>query len=163
MNHARLKEMKTSRNASQAPKLKVCALTETPLRTRQWWCVLSEWVWRSGPPGQCLQLVASKQAHTTLAAEQLGPRIPSTEQGMASNIRNSRRWGYQQHRRSKNCQMHIVGCRCKRMGNNHKEKQDSTGPERPQSSQCPGNRSKDYRKRWGTIGHIREERPESWE
>jgi len=32
--------------------------------------------------------------------------------------------------------MHIVGCRRKRMGNNHKERQDSTGPERPQSKFC---------------------------
>ena len=32
--------------------------------------------------------------------------------------------------------MHIVGCRHKRMGNNHKERQDSTGTERPQSKFC---------------------------
>jgi hypothetical protein len=59
--------------------------------------------------------------------------------------------------------MHIVGCRRKRMENNHKERPDSTGPERPQSNQRQGNRSKGYRKRRDTIGHIREERPESWE
>jgi hypothetical protein len=158
---ARLNEM----NASQAPKLKVRALTETPLRTRQWWYVLSEWVWRSDPPGRWLQLVESKQGHTTLAVEQFGPRIPSTEQGMASSIRNNpgSRWGYQQHRRSRKCQMHIVGCRRKRMEKNHKGRQDSTGPERPQSNQRQGNRSKGYRKRRDTIDHIREERPESWE
>jgi hypothetical protein len=32
--------------------------------------------------------------------------------------------------------MHIAGCRRKCMGNNHKERQDSTGPERPQSKFC---------------------------
>jgi hypothetical protein len=162
-----LEKMKTSGDASQAPKLRICGLTETPWRTRQWRCDQLAWGWQGDPPGQCSQPEGNRQERTKLAAEQLDWSIPSMVRHSQSSIRSTaeRQSGYQQHRRLRKCQMHTRDCRCRRkMESNCKEKQDSIGLERRHSNQYQDSRSKDCHRRGRCkVSHIQKERHEPWE
>lgn len=169
---ARLEEIQTSGDASQAPKLRVCAaLTETPWRTQQWKRGQWELVWLNDPPEQCCSWqwqVESMPEDSKLAAEQFGLRIPNMvreEPGTEGSIHTAaEQWGCQQNQRLRKCQMHSLGCRCKhRTQSTSKEKQDSTGPEHRHSNQRHSHRhSKDCHRGRHKVSRIPEERHESW-